>query len=230
MKPVRVGIVCEGQTEVAFVRTLLGPAFPQLLLQPFLPGHRGGDIKFDRVLPDILRTLKSDPDCRCTTFFDYYRRGKFPMLAEPKGDSPQARAERIEGALREAVESKLGPSFRQDRFRPYVSMHEFEGLLFSDPARLAEALGSPGLHARLTAIRDGVETPEHIDDGPETAPSKRLLALGMRPKYDKISSGMIAAKKVGIDAMREACPHFRSWLEWFDEIARAVGSSPSCRP
>lgn len=31
------------------------------------------------------------------------------------------------------------------RFIPYVQMHEFEGLLFSDPSQLAAALGEQDL-------------------------------------------------------------------------------------
>ena len=46
-------------------------------------------------------------------------------------------------------------------------MHEFEGLLFSDPGRFAGGIGRSDLEAELQAIRDGFTTPEEINDSPD---------------------------------------------------------------
>ena len=71
-------------------------------------------------------------------------------------------------------------------------MHEFEALLFSDCAALAEAIGHPDLTARLQSIRDHFETPEHIDDAPTSAPSKRILEIV--PEYRKTVDGVVACR------------------------------------
>ena len=73
------------------------------------------------------------------------------------------------------------------RFIPYVQMHEFEGLLFSDPDRLAVELGKQELAQEFRDIRYNFETPEHIDDSPVSAPSKRIQKIF--PALQKSSNG-----------------------------------------
>lgn len=53
--------------------------------------------------------------------------------------------------------------------------------------------------------------PEKIDNGPDTAPSKRILKE--IPEYDKVAAGVDTLELVGIDALKEACPHFSEWVE-----------------
>ena len=217
----RVHVICEGSTEQNFIRQVLQPEFQQLHLIAILPGKtfgrpRGGSIKYDRVKPDIVRTLKHDRECCCTTFLDYYALGEFPSNDEPPGQSPEAKAARIERAVAGDVDAALGADFNNSRFFPYLSMHEFEGLLFSDPVKLADGLYRPDLRDKLAAIRGSAESPEHIDDNRETAPSKRLK--GVCPDYDKATGGNIAALVVGIDAMKRECPHFCRWLAWFQQM------------
>jgi hypothetical protein len=91
-------------------------------------------------------------------------------------------------------------------------MHEFEGLLFSDPAKMAFGLYSPNMESDLRRIRSDFATPEHINDDPQTAPSKRIVKL--IPEYDKVIAGNLAALSVGVEAMRRECAHFREWFDW----------------
>ncbi|MEW6368216.1 MAG: DUF4276 family protein [Acidobacteriota bacterium] len=217
----RVHVVCEGPTEQAFVREVLQGRFPGLHLIAILPGKVfgrawGGAIKYDRVRPDIVRSLKHDRNCCCTSFFDYYGLGAFPSNNAPSGNSPEIKAARIEEAVAADVRETMGTDFDASRFYPYLSMHEFEGLLFSDPGRLAEGLYRPDLEPSLAAIRMSAETPEHIDDGKETAPSKRLKTVCAG--YDKVTGGNVAALAVGIDAMMRECAHFRRWMQWFEHL------------
>jgi hypothetical protein len=53
-------------------------------------------------------------------------------------------------------------------------------------------------------------SPEDINDSPETAPSKRILAA--MSGYQKTFHGPLIACDIGIDPMRAACPHFDQWL------------------
>jgi len=66
------------------------------------------------------------------------------------------------------------------------------------------------------------ENPELIDDGPETAPSKRLLvAFGKR--YKKVTFGSLITGKIGIPALREKCPHFNDWITRLENVPPAAG-------
>jgi len=218
----RVHVVCEGPTEILFVNVTLQARFSTLHLIPFLPGknyskrQRGGDIKYDRVKPDIMRVLKHDRACYCTTLLDFYGLGRFPAKEEPRGSAPENKAARIELAVGDDIAEEMGPGFDRSRFFPYLSVHEFEALLFSDPRRLAEGLGREELAGDFLAVRNGFETPEHINDDPLKAPSKRLKSICRG--YDKPTGGNIAALAVGLDAMARECPHFRRWTEWLGTL------------
>ena len=105
----------------------------------------------------------------------------------------------------------------EERFVPFVVLHEFEALLFSDCDAFAHALDMPELTQPLLGIRDQFESPEHIDDAPETAPSKRILAL--HPRYAKVAEGTAAAEQVTLAKMTEECPHFAEWLNHLRTLA-----------
>lgn len=64
----------------------------------------------------------------------------------------------------------------------------------------------------------GFLSPEHIDDGPDTAPSKRII--GEVPEYEgvKASAGPIIAKKIGLQMIRSKCLHFDGWLKRLEHL------------
>ena len=117
------------------------------------------------------------------------------------------------------VSTDMGASFDQDRFVPFVVMHEFEALLFSDCAAFARAIGRPALSGSFQAIRDQFDSPEDINDSPTTAPSKRVQEL--IPGYEKPLYGNLAALGIGLDTIRRACPHFAEWLGMLEGKIRA---------
>jgi len=63
----------------------------------------------------------------------------------------------------------------------------------------------------LKEIREAYQTPEHINNSEQTAPSKRILNL--YPSYQKVSDGTIIAETIGIEKMMKECPHFRKWID-----------------
>jgi hypothetical protein len=65
------------------------------------------------------------------------------------------RANGVEGALRADIRGGMGGGFNPSRFLPFVMMHEFEGLLFSDCALFGRGIGRSDLSGRFQAIRDG---------------------------------------------------------------------------
>jgi len=149
---------------------------------------------------------------------DFYALGDgYPGMPTPVGMRQIDKVRRIEGAIQDDVCGEI-PEFRPDlRLIPYLSLHEYENLLFSDPAAFAEALRRPGLAARFQDVRNNFPTPEDINDGPETAPSKRVAAVCQ--SYRKVIDGTLAAITVGIETMRRECPHFRDWLRRLESVS-----------
>ena len=77
---------------------------------------------------------------------------------------------------------------------------------------------SPELHRRAeiqrlvkTAAKLG--SPELIDDGSTTAPSKRIAAAIPDYAERKASAGPIVAAKIGLPALQSRCRHFGQWLQ-----------------
>ncbi len=219
----RVLALVEGQTEQTFVEEVLAPALGihGVFMTGALigkPGHKGGVRPYPAVLPEILAALKQDKQRFCTTMFDYYALPTdWPGAMESKSKPPKQGVAILEREIHNDVCQQLGSAFDTNRFRPYLQLHEFEALLFSDPQVLADVLQEPTLSPRLEAVVRECGEPEAIDDDPDTAPSKRIMRLAGH--YQKVLHGTIVAKRIGIQKMRGQCPHFAEWLEMLEELA-----------
>ena len=222
-----LGAIVEGETEQTFVRDILAPHLGarRVSMWARLPGkiaRRGGVRPWQSILEDIKRTLDERPDRYCTIMFDYYAMPlDWPGRAETPGLPPDRRAAHIETALAESVVQRMGSRFRGERFIPYVQMHEFEAVLFSDVPNLAEVLSTAtpfphGLTERLDEILRAAGEPEAIDDSPDTAPSKRIQELASG--YRKLTHGIIAANRIGLAKMRAAWPHFDAWVTRLESL------------
>lgn len=213
-----VVVVCEGQTEEAFVKRTLAPAFVarHVLLQPRLvrtSRHAaGGALTRGRVLRFLRNTLRERADVYVTTLFDLYGLpAGFP--GQSRGAAlvnPHDRAAAVEAEFHAAVvgEAKCRP----DRFLPHIQPYEFEALLFSDPSRFAEV--EPEWRrfiGELEEVRRSADTPEHVNDGSDTHPSVRLARL-LRPRYNKVRHGTAVSAAIGLGRIRAECPHFDAWL------------------
>jgi hypothetical protein len=219
---IRVHVVCEGQTEEMFVSQVLAEAFEAqgIYLVPALigkPGHKGGNVRFERVLTDVQKRLLGERKAWCTTFFDFYGVPEaFPGKAEANAlhDANQ-KAECLQQAMTMCLRREIGNDAMR-RFIPYVQMYEFEGLLFSRPAQLAIGIGQSGLNAQFQHIRNSFDTPEEINNSPITAPSKRILNLFNG--YEKPLHGSLAALEMGLPVIREECPRFDAWLKQIEAL------------
>jgi len=213
----------EGQSEESFIKEILAPTFwsREIYMFPILlgvPGHKGGRPNYARVKKDVILQLKQDRHAYCSTMLDFYGLGSgFPGTPLAANLGNIEKVVRIERAVKEELINDL-PDLRPDvRFVPYLQLHEYEGLLFSDPAAFAAGIKQQHLRHNFQMIRNAFQTPEDINDNPNTAPSKRVL--GVYSGYRKVIDGTLAAKAVGIDRMRQECPHFRAWLEQLEALA-----------
>lgn len=97
---------------------------------------------------------------------------------------------------------------------PYVQMHEFEGLLFSDVEQFQFVLDGWDARSRaaLLQVRQAFASPEDINDSPATAPSKRILSIFANGSYAKTEHGPLIAEAIGVDTIREQCRQFDGWI------------------
>jgi hypothetical protein len=231
MKMARLLIHVEGQTEEDFVNEVLRD---HLVSQGYesvgarivgnnrLRRRRGGIRGWPSVRKDIINHLRHDSECIATTMVDFYGLpkqgdGAWPGRANATGLATQSKASSVEKALLKNIAEVMGLKFDPKRFVPFVMMHEFEGLLFSDCAAFGRGIGQPSLEQKFRQIRDRFATPEDINDSPVTAPSKRVEDIV--PGYEKPLLGTLAVLEIGLGRIREECPHFAAWLDKLESLA-----------
>ena len=221
----RLLVHVEGETEESFVNEVLAPHLleygyekvsARLIGNARQRDRRGGIRAWSAVRRDILNHLREDADCLSTTMVDYYALPQtggavWPGRAAADNCIFEDKAETVQAALLADVCEELGGNFDSNRFVPYVMMHEFEGLLFSNPTRFGQGIGRPDLSPQFQAIRDSFSTPEEINDSPQTAPSKRIIQLF--PTYQKPLMGTLAILAIGLESIRQECPLFRNWVD-----------------
>ncbi len=229
----RLYLFAEGQTEQTFADTVLKPHLAQFgvyMHKPVLIAHarkkgtvhRGGGRKYAPMKNDIARFLKQDSaaDVFFTTMIDLYAlHTGFPGREEAdklKGD-PYRRV----NLLHEAWTVDIGDR----RFIPFIQLHEYEAYLFTDVTQFG--LFYPDSEAEIAALKkiaDGVSTPELIDDGKYTAPSKRII--GQLPDYGgaKKVVGPQVGELIGLAAIRAKCPHFAKWLTSIEQLGSTRAS------
>ncbi len=173
----------------------------------------GGAVKWAKCLKE-LRDLLRNPNARLTTMFDYYKLPRaFPGVATEI--DPITTAEHvavIEAALTRAVDN--------ERFVPYVQRHEFEALVLASIDMLGDLMDPidrPGWKALKKEI-EGIP-PEDVNDGVNTAPSKRLERN--IASYRKVLHGPMVTAHAGLPAIRAACPRFDAWVTKLESLATA---------
>ena len=123
------------------------------------------------------------------------------MADRPHG-SPYDRVRHVESALVQAIDDK--------RFLPNLVLHEIEAWVLADCGRLGQVLGDSGPAAELERIVQRESGPELVNDGTDTAPSKRIMSA--YPRYTKTVDGPLVIADAGLDSIRCSCPHLDAWL------------------
>lgn len=211
MTYVRLNIVVEGQTEQRFIEKVLAPYLGHRQIVATARavetsrGYKGGITSYQKAKNDLQRWLKEDKNVNVyfSIMFDLYGLpSDFPGYDEARSYPPYERTK--------ILEQKLSKDIADRRFIPYIQLHEFEALIFAAPELLAyEYLGYESQIQQLCQIV-ATQNPELINDGPKTAPSKRILS--MIPVYSKAVGGIEVVSAIGIERMRERCHHFNEWL------------------
>lgn len=219
---INVIAIVEGKTEQTFIESILAPYLGNKSIgihatQVTKPGQKGGDVRFSRVKKDLKLHLKQRSDTYVTTFIDYYGTKEWPGLdSVPSQATPAQIAAKINEATKAVINLLFSDQQAERRFIPFVAVHEFEALLFSDPEILANELG-----INVSKIKDVLfecGSPEAINNSRETAPSKRLNSMSSNGKFPKTTMGISIAQNIGIEKMREECPLFDEWIKKFEAI------------
>jgi hypothetical protein len=209
----RLYIVVEGDTEEEFVKTLLRPHFQSFgvysvdatkITTNRKLSKKGGFVNYEHLRNDIKRLLRQ-PDVIVSMFVDFY--------ALPDSVPGYEAAKRKKGTEEQIklLENAISEDIDNHRFMPYIQRHEFESLLFASPAGFAKYYEhQTDVMAGLFRIFDAFGNPEDINDGRETAPSKRILSI--IPNYQKVVFGNIIALEIGLNTMLAKCPRFSDWL------------------
>ena len=227
----RLLVHVEGKTEETFVRDVLAPHLTgcgyvsvsaRLVGSREARAQRGGAVPWPSVRNRIVGYLKEDRHAFSTTMVDYYGMPQsgsraWPGRAEARTCALAERAAFVQNAVAQDIAHHMGANFDRRRFIPYVSMHEFEALLFSDCRRFAESVGRPDIAGEMEAILTQFGGPEAIDDSQETAPSKRILQL--LPGYRKVAMGATAIQNIGLADIRGRCANFAEWVEQLESAA-----------
>ena len=205
-----VYIYCEGQTEESFVNDVLYPYFSRMdiYVTPIIhktkrtptKAFKGGVNRYAPIKDELIK-LCQDSNCIVTTMFDYYAMPEDTPFIDHQDIDIYKRIDFIENAINEDI------GYKNLLFN--LVLHEFEALLFSEPQAF-EHIASDRVVRQLQAIRNSAETPEHINNSAETAPSKRIQ--NVVNGYSKVRQGIIVAKYIGIDKMMSECKHFSAWI------------------
>jgi len=212
----RIHIFCEGDTEESFVREIMYDHFisKNILLNPIIvrtsAKETGGITTYGKIKNQIIRKCHQDKQAIVTTFIDFY--------ALPRDFPGQDKKLSGISSYEKAVffEEEFAKDINLKNFLPNLTIHEFEGLLFSNPEVFIKYFDK-SISKKISKIRKAYETPEYINDDPKTAPSKRLIKIC--PHYQKISHGTLISYDIGLEAIRKECRHFNQWLEKLEKMS-----------
>lgn len=209
----RLAILVEGQTEEDFVNKLLVDHLGPLEVYPaaMLISGRGGNISVERLVPKMAEfSWRFDAVTSLVDFYGFRNRGERSV-------------EELEEHLSQEINRK---NLGMGKVFPYVQKYEFEGLLFSDTSafQVIADVDERDVTA-LAKIRENFTSPEDINDGYETAPSKCIMRRIRR--YDKVVYGVSVAQETGLAKIREKCPRFGAWLTRLEQLSLPVRTGPT---
>lgn len=157
----------------------------------------------------------ADSDAWVTTLLDFYGLPDgFPGLS----GLPSLPGSALDAVLH--VEGALSATMGSPAcFIPFIALHEFEAWYFANPVKVAEFFGTPSVAETMEQASREAGSPENINQGKETHPSKRLERYGMGFRK---TSAVALLQEIGIDTIRIACPHFSNWLTRLEKLGISV--------
>ena len=221
-------IVVEGHGERAFVEQTVAVHLAERSVRATVslrgkPGHKGGVRRWESVRKELCRFLgqkRSGRPVYVSMLFDYFRLPPdWPGRKEAPSLALANRAAAVEAALAEDICSAMGDRFDPGRFVPYVQMHELEALILAQPQALAAEFPDRAKAVAELAKEVGNLRPEEVNDGPDSAPSKRITKRIPEYADQKATAAPNVLSVIGLPTLRERCPHFNQWIERLEALA-----------
>ncbi len=219
----KIYFVVEGEkTEFDFVKNILAKEFPPDIYVSAIKikKTRGGLKHYSNFKSDIIRLI-NQKDAIITTMIDFYALPKdFPGYNKAKKiKDVYDKVGFLEKAIKQDIEETSGKELYH--FVPYIQLHEFEALLFSDIEKFSLLYESQIVEDLKEILQQFKGNPELINENKDTAPSKRIFEIIARNSskrnkkyyFKKTFHGLLLAEEIGIRQMRKMCPHFDQWVE-----------------
>jgi hypothetical protein len=186
------------------------------------PGQKSAAAPWEKIRRDVLKFLRMNKPGRpvyVTTMYDYFRMPlDWPGRQEASARPWHERGAVVEAALAKDVKEAMGDGFIESRFIPYVQVHELEALILAQPETLKQEFPDREAEVDQLVAEIGDAEPESVNDGPVTAPGKRIIAR--IPEYDgrKALAAANTLNLIPLDTLRQKCQHFNQWLERLERI------------
>jgi hypothetical protein len=224
-----VNIIVEGSSEETFVNDVLVSYFASsniyISARKIRTGwdrinnkpSKGGLLKYIKFRNDVLRWIQSDrknPKFWYTSMIDLYAFPKdtlspYTSIVQSIID-PYTKIEALEDAISRDID--------YTQFIPYVQLHEFEAFLMVDPDKLIALY--PNKQNGINRLKNeiGVKKPEEINESQDNSPSKRIIKHIPDYEGQKAQVGPLVAQDIGLNILREKCPHFSAWIQKLQNI------------
>lgn len=220
-----VHVICEGQTEANFVKRVLSPYFlskqiyfsaPIVVTKTDLKNgkmFKGGMSSFEKaknMLQKYLPLTKKE-NVFVTTMFDYYH---IPTDT-PGYTNVDKKTDVYDKVL--FLEQEIQNTYKEYslKFFPYLQLHEFETLIFTNIDKLEEKYFEYDINPLRMCLNE-IKNPELINNSEDTAPSKRIMQC--IPSYDKVQMGVEVLAETDFSHIRNSCRHFDEWIKKIENV------------
>ena len=224
-----ITFICEGQSEKNLVEHILAPYWESkgcsiscsvIILGAGNPCNKGtgGDVTFERLKVDLSSAFGADNiDSYFTTIFDFYElHGPWPGKNFAGEISALEKVVRVENESKENLKMLYLSLPIENKFIPYFMLHEYDSLLFTNPADITNITKArSATEALQNILHEFNSKPEEINT--TLSPSQRLVRA--KANYSKTLHAHRIMQSIGVDEVRMACPHFNDLMTKLETLA-----------
>jgi hypothetical protein len=228
---IRLFFYVEGQTEQAYVDRVLKDhlaRFEVMVERAIRVStgkkhgvvYRGGGRHYapmKKDLHNLLRQHKGE-DVRFTTILDLYK-----LYVDFPGTEEANKLRHVPYDRVKKLENAFAVDVSDPRLIPHIQLFEFETILFCEPDAFAFYYENREKNiGELKKIAESVKTPELINDGEQSAPSKRIARFFPDYPDAKPDAPAVISEGISLEVVRKKCPHFNQWLGTLESLPQAV--------
>lgn len=210
----------EGETESEFINRILSEYLisngVNTRITPIMITRSGGGHGYSNIehLKNTIKPLLYEADEPIiTTMIDHYGIDSDKKIPGYSGITATDVAERI-GKMERILYDEIQEIKDYRFFIPYIQKHEFETLLFANPAE--GFIEDERIKDDVIDLCSKFDSIEDINCTQKGAPSKRLNKIyeEHQKKYNKVADAVdIIELAGGIDILLNKCPRFKQWID-----------------